>query len=100
LKCMFFKEWVILHCKRLLFGKRFFHMVTEWSQGNNALEPPAASLDICFQDREGIFHTFQMVSFAHSLYASHFKTLRGTQYTFQKLTQLQQWNKVLDPSYL
>jgi hypothetical protein len=72
-------------------------MLTQFSQGNNVLEPPASSLDICLQEIEYFFHSLERVYLAQRWYSSHFKTLRERQYSFKKLTQFKVLNKVLDP---
>jgi hypothetical protein len=82
LKRVFFKECMILHFKMLSVHKHSFHMLTQFSQGNNLLEPPASNLDSFLQEIECFFHSLERVNFAQRWYSSHFKTLRDRQYSF------------------
>jgi hypothetical protein len=93
---VFFKEWIFLHFKTLFVCKHSFHMLTQFSQGDIVLQPPASNLHSFLQEIECFFHSLEKGYFAQRLCSSHFKTLRDRQYSFSKLTHFKLLNKVLD----
>jgi hypothetical protein len=95
LKQVFFKEWIILHFKRISFQKHSFHMLAQFSQGNNFLDAAASNIDGFLSRYHVVYQLTLSGLFATNETFSTLKILIWRMYSFQKLTQYSQANNVL-----
>jgi hypothetical protein len=88
-------EW-FSHFKMLSDRKISFHMLTHFSQENNVLEPLAINIYDFLPRDIVLLPVTWMEQFCTRWCSSHWKTLRGRQHSFQKVTEISQGNKVQD----
>jgi hypothetical protein len=94
---LFCTKWCSSHLKSLRSRQYSFHKLTQFSQENNVLDPPASYIQGFFT-RDTLVHSLTWRSnFVQSSCSSHMKTLKVRQCFFQKLTQFPQGNFVLQP---
>jgi hypothetical protein len=75
----------------------FLKQQTQFTMLNKVLDPPASNNNDFLRRATVFLHSLERDYFAQSWCSSPMKMLRGSQYSFQKLTQFTMINKVLHP---
>jgi hypothetical protein len=73
---------MILPLQNALGSEVFLSQLTQFSQGNNILDPPASNIDNFLTRDTVLFHSLEWGYFALGRCSSHFKSLRDRQHLF------------------
>jgi hypothetical protein len=91
------QRWCFSPMKILRSRQYFFKKLTQFTVLNKVLDPLASNINDSLPRATVLLPFTWMGGYSKKVMFSPMKTLRGRQYSFQKLTQYTMLNKVLDP---